>query len=365
MKDLIIIGHEPLSERLRKIFCIDDLVNRGVNVEYWDLSQYFYPEINIPDVVNDFYIRKYNDLQCVEDSIKSKNIENTIFVIEVLQTYDHLSFFKMLEDNKCYCVKIDLYANTSLPLSTKVRFKRILNLKNYSFKKIYFRFYQKYFQSNPYKQILSSSTNSNRNICINHPDYEVFLEDTEAVVNEDYILFLDVYYPLHPDLKYHLKLTKTSAVDYQSLMTKYFDFLENKYGKKVIIAAHPKSMYYGNEFGNRVILKNNTNNLVKYATFVVTHESNALSYISLSNIPFAIVYPDTYRYHKVLMDYIKVLASYCCMPLYNLDKYNWDDIEYISLNDKVREKYIYNFLTSKETEDKRNIDIIIDQLNLY
>jgi hypothetical protein len=232
------------------------------------------------------------------------------------------------------------------------KFKRLFSLSNCNLKKIYFHFYQKFFQKNLYKQVLSSSNFSNFDIRINHPDYEMYIEDNQSIINEEYIVFLDVYYPLHPDLKYFYKFKMTSSIEYQDLMNDFFDFIENKYSKKVIIAAHPKSDYSGDEFGGRLIIKNKTNTLVKHALHVISHESNTLSYIVLSNKSFAFVYPDSYRKLKPLMNYMKALANYCSMPLYNLDKCDWNEIKFKTLKQNIREKYIYNFLTSEETKKK-------------
>ena len=51
-------------------------------------------------------------------------------------------------------------------------------------------------------------------------------------------------------------------------MRRYFDYLEEKYGMPVVIAAHPKSDYSGGEFGNRSIIKYKTDDLVFNARMV-------------------------------------------------------------------------------------------------
>ncbi len=362
MKDLVIMGHEPLSKRLKTIFCIEELIDRGVKLEYWDLSHYFFPGITIPDLETDVFVKKCVSLENVEHALKEINISNTVFVIEVFNSYINRKFFDVLKSSNCYCIKIDLYANTILPISGRDKYLKWFSLKNYTFKKICSFLYVKFYLIGLYKHVLSSSTNSKRDICINHPDFESFMIDSDALIKENYIVFLDVYYPLHPDLVYYYKFKSTSAEDYYSLMNKYFDHIEQRFNTKVIIAAHPKSMYKGDEFGNRLIIKYQTNNLVKFASYVITHESNTLSYIALSNKPFAIVYPDSYRLKPELFDYLIKLANYCDKTLYNLDKCDWDKIEYSALEDVVRENYIYNFLTSKDIEGKRNVDIFFELL---
>ena len=49
LKKIIIICHEPLTIRIRSNFYIEEYINTGFNVEYWDLSQAIYPGIKLAD----------------------------------------------------------------------------------------------------------------------------------------------------------------------------------------------------------------------------------------------------------------------------------------------------------------------------
>ena len=51
MKSFIIIEHEPLTERLNRIWNIEELLSKGINVEYWDVSQLIYNGIDIPGLL--------------------------------------------------------------------------------------------------------------------------------------------------------------------------------------------------------------------------------------------------------------------------------------------------------------------------
>ena len=74
MKKLIIIGHEPLTIRLNKIFCIDQLIKSGVCVEYWDLSQLIFPGINISDKLVHPYIKHICKICELENELSLNNI---------------------------------------------------------------------------------------------------------------------------------------------------------------------------------------------------------------------------------------------------------------------------------------------------
>lgn len=365
MKKLIIIEHEPLTSRLEKIFSLKELLSNGVDVKYWDISQLCYAGIDIPETLNRSFLRCFLTINDFITALKKNNKSDTIFIVEVLMTWGNRTIFKLLKDSQCYCIRVDLYGNTTLPISNKNVIKKFLSCNficNIP-EKIKERYYRKMYLSSFYKKVLSSSCIAERDISINHPDYESFIfEEKAPIINEPYILFIDTYYPLHPDLKYYSK-AKYAAVDvfqYHELMKSFFCFLENKYSKRVIIASHPKAKYTGGEFGNRKIIKGETCNLVKFADLIITHESNSLSFISLANKPFVFVYPDSYNRVNELLQYFAQLSQYCDKMAYNLDKCDWDLIEFSPLSDDFRVKYIYSYLTTPDAD--KNFKVFMNLL---
>lgn len=366
MKKFIIIEHEPLTIRLKNIWNIDTLLKKGVNIEYWDMSSFIYPGISIPNKVKDECVRTIDSLETLEFFLSNNDSTQTVYAIELFPNWDNRKIFHLLRRHKCRCIKIDLYANTSLTTSLR---KRIISfLKRISIssltKKTLWLCYRILFLKKIYTYNLSSSSIVAPDIRINHPDFELFKQEEHPLITIGYILFIDTFYPLHPDLKYYYNFKNiTEYTDsYRHLMISFFDYLENKYNKRVVIAAHPKSNYSGNEFGEREIIRHNTCNLIKYADFIVTHESNSMSFIALANKPFVIVFPDSYTQFSTLINYVFLLAKICGKTAYNLDKDNWDSISFSKMDEKTRLNYIETYLTSKETENKKNADIWIENL---
>lgn len=365
MKSFIIIEHEPLTERLKQIWNIDALREREVHVEYWDISKCVYPQANIPMTVEDNCVKRIGTIEEFEKNLINTDIKNSVFVSEFYWNWNNRKIILLLNEHQCYCVKIDLYANTILPSSFANRAKyklESITLKKIE-EKIKFRLFLKVNSiKKSYNKILSSSTYTNPDIFINHPDYELFNQINSSSNKENsYILFIDTYYPLHPDIQ--RISNKTANVEYyRKLMNKFFDFVENKYSKKVIIAAHPKAIYNGTEFGRRKIFWGKTAELIKHANFVFMHGSNSLSFIALADKPFAIVYPESFKMYPYMYKQIINLAKYCDKTAYNLDNCNWDSIVFSKWDNKLRKKYIYSFLTSEETSKKQNVDIWIEKL---
>ena len=366
MKSFIILEHEPLTVRLKKIWNIDALKAQGVHVEYWDLSQYIFPKAVIPQIVEDACVKRIKDLTTFDLLLSQVGVTRSVFVLEIYPNWDNRALILLLHKYHCRCVKIDLYANTMLPCSF---FENVLSkLNNFTFRKLFKKLAWNCLLHRHsiriYEKVLSSSMLVNPDIHINHPDYEDYLLLDKAQLNiaEKYILFIDNYYPLHPDIKNMYPSVAVNAEDYWQLMRSFFDYLEHKFQIKVVIAAHPKAVYTGREFDGRKILRGQTANLIKHADKVVMHGSNSLSYIALADKSFAIVYPDSYKRYPYLYKHVKDMAAYCRKEAYDLTSCNWDVIEFRKLNEVWRNNYISTFLASEETADKRNVDIWVDKL---
>ena len=135
--------------------------------------------------------------------------------------------------------------------------------------------------------------------------------------------------------------------------------MEEKYQIPVVIAAHPKSEYKGDEFNGRTIIKYKTNELIYLSQIVILHASNAISYVVLGDKSPVFITTNDYNSAPILAKRIKVLANILGKKVYNIDSCNFQSIEISKIDNNYRNKYIYSYLTSKETEEKRNIDILL------
>lgn len=366
MKKIIILEHEPLSDRLYRIWMLDEFKKRNISYEYWDLSVLCnHPLSKSALSINDEGVVKLNTIELFLSHLNRVNINETVFIVEIFQRWSNYKIFKILSRKKCFCIKIDLYANTTIPEPFRDKFKKLFYNWNL-FTSLYARsfvIYSRIVNIKPIRDIFSSSQISNRSIDINHPDYEEFNGDYEDIgITEEFALFIDEYYPLHPDLPYCYNLYDIDVEHYRKLMQSFFLFVEKKYKLKIVVAAHPKAGYKGNEFGDRLIMKGKTCALVKASKFIIMHESNSLSFIALADKPFAMVYPDSYKTSPKLYNYFLSLAKYYRKPTYNLDRDDWNFVKFDKLDSEFRKMYIYSFLTSNKSSNKKNIDIVLNYI---
>ena len=185
---------------------------------------------------------------------------------------------------------------------------------------------------------------------VNHLDYEQFLQTCSDPPHPQSVgacVFLDIALTMHPDIPLICGAdfaTSTEAANYFQAMCKLFDLIERDLGLPVIIAAHPKAHYSGDEFGGRPIIQGHTPACVRGARMAVSHTSTASVMAPMWKIPilFAtgkivteahgntdIVTPMAQMFGAPIID-IDALPVQISMPTVNtqaytklLDKYTW------------------------------------------
>lgn len=367
MKKIIFIDHEPYTKRRKQIFYIDELILNGFSVEVWDISSFLYPNITIVDSIYESYHRIISSIDSFIECLDSCNIQNSIFVVECLPIWNNRRIFSELARRKCISVKIDFFANTTIPEPQSNKFKRLfsndcLNIIKRQLLNINYRLYKYIFNINEYDYVLSSSSISNRTHKINHPDYDVYRNTVPSrLFPHRYAVFCDNYFPYHPDLRSIFKVDNIpDGKAYQKSLNEFFSYIESKYNIPVVIAAHPKADYKGDEFDGRHIIKYETNNLVLFSDLVIMHSSNSISYVVLADKPIVFITTDGYNSIKRFKIRMSVLASMFNKKVYNIDRHNYNEINMSKINKSARESYIYTYLTSLDTTSKTNLELLID-----
>lgn len=366
MKKIVIIDHEPYSQRRKDLFFIQNFIESDFDLQVWDISQYVFKGIHVNgNLEGEEYVHKLDCLKQIESLLEITDIKNTVFWMECGSSWETRKLYRLLSYYNCYMIRIDLYGNTILSESEFSKFKRLFSK---SFGRIIkgkinivlYLIYKKLFHIKSVNKYLSSSLISNRTDKINHPDYEKFkFKHNQPILDKDYIVFCDNYFPYHPDLRSFNKCRNLpDGHAYQATLRCYFDYLESYYGMPVVIAAHPKSDYKGDEFGDRKIIMNQTCSLVLYANKVILHASNSISYAILKNKPLAFITTKDYNNIAFLKQRLYLLASSFNHKVYNLDNTPFDKIDIVPVDEELRKNYIYTYLTSEETKDKRNWDIL-------
>lgn len=193
--------------------------------------------------------------------------------------------------------------------------------------------------------------NNTRVLYFNTTDYNTFINTNGhgLVLDYSYILFIDEYYPFHPDVLLFSGKSKLDPDAYFKQLNATFDVFEEKYSLPVVIAAHPKAVKYKekNYFNGRVVLFDKTASLVAKSKFVISHDSTALNYALFNMKPIVLLKSKTIQKalpenYNVINNLSKFLNSY----LYDMDNIVPDKLQNaIVLTDNQR--YLYTSLINE------------------
>lgn len=362
-------------------FFIKDILDNGITVEYWDLTQIYFNHIQIADTIERPYIKKYQTLSSVKHEIDLQNLDTILFC--PLLTYDILTLklFRLLTKNNC---KLCFFDRRGWPNISPIHPIKILEYF-ISYKKIgrvikilwcklslklgLIKSYDLVFVSGELEKKKYNSQTT-KIVGINHFDYDQYLRCrtlSERMVSERYAVFLDEYLPYHPDAI----MFKTPVVDpkkYYASLNRFFSFIENHYHIKVIIAAHPKANYESNPFESRPIFKYKTPELVKDSEFVMAHVSTSISYGVLFQKLIFYIYTNEYRslylttYFSFLLQYAKLLDG-MVINITTIEKEkDLPDMMNLKINKQKYKDYMINILTTNHSKNTLSKDIVIKSL---
>ncbi len=364
MKNIIILQHEPLTPNIEKKFCLKELINAGFSLEYWDISQIIYPGLTVADEVSYDYlhvIRNFDELKTLWQILPEK----CIIIPEFFFIPETASIWKLMRSKNYPLVKIERYANTNIG-NTFIQklFSHIKPSAAFRYvKNVLFRFYMSFWgisETNRYDYYLTSGVNSHCNQQINHPDYDDFLlhRNDNPLIEKRYICFIDTGFGIHPDQKYFIKNMHESNEVWQMKLSSFFSKLEDKYNMPVIIAVHPKITYPDDAFCGRKKIKYQTLNLVNNAEFVLQDISNSLAFSIIANKKIGLI--TTNEVWKEYKFYLTQMSKKIEIPIFNVDKQNFEEFEPSKLNESLRLNYMNEYLCSEGTKNKLTSEILIE-----
>lgn len=366
-KRIIVIDHEPLTIRRNKIFYLEELIANGFEVEFWDCSSFINKGMNLPDLLEKDYLHKFESLDKVRGALKQTDIFKTLFIVEVLDWYENRKLFRLLSEYHCFIIKQEMFATSSSLLHRESIYKRLMRMSPKVIFRVgmnrlrmaYYRVYKRYFNIG-YDLIVSSGNQRRVDVAINHPDWELAQEikGLSSGIKEPYAVFIDEFFPLHPDLLFFFHQKGGDAYHYYQVLNAFFDKIEKEYKLKIVIAAHPKSNYTNEVFNSRRIIKYHTAELIKDARMVFMHGSSALSFVMIFNKPLALLVTDEYKNTRMLYENVMQISQMVKLPVYNIEADHQITVRPVTR--EIRESYIYRYLTSPGIEEKKNSDILAD-----
>lgn len=378
IKKIILIGYQPLTEKVKVDFYFENFKLKGLEIVYWDLSQIFFPGI-LKDCLNDDFIKKINNYSDLEKNLATQKVEECLYVLHITYEYRVLKLFRLLTK---FNSKISFFARGALPICTSKdsvwdKLIKALNpvlLGNF-LKNKYAAYLKKTGKIKCYDLVFCAGKLGyltvgcgsqydkiySKLIDINSLDYDTFINTSnlESFINKKYCLFLDEYLPHHPDFEM-LGITTMDPFLYYKGINDFFDFVEKKFNIDVVIAAHPKAEKYKSEdwFNGRKVFFDETARLTKFCEFTIAHISTSQSYSVLNNKPIISITSNIME--KVMPQYdhfIKDFSTTLGTCLINTDKILLNNTSIMSIDEVKYNQYKYQYLTSKISEKTSTFEL--------
>lgn len=379
MRKVIYVSFVRLTDKISRDWYIDYLIEKGANVEFWDIVSLVREEhidAGMKTVAYLHIFRTYNELEarlCLPEN------REAFYVMLISYGGRFTRIIRLLSKYNCRMLFI---AQGALPSLSRPTWWKILNHLGHPLRllKIIFDMpkvyaYRRLKLIKPFDIIFAAGAvmmeydkYAAKMVPINLFDYDHYrrIKSEEGRdVKGRYAVFLDVYLPYHNNLRLQDWPAVNPGSYYRSL-NRFFGLLEMEYGIKVVIAAHPTANYSREAFQGREIYRLRTPELVRDAEFVITHHSTSISYAVLNVKPVIFIYTNEMLslYKETAVRLIHAQATYLDSPIYNVDEITQGKqlvIKEVALN--RYEDYKYNFLTTHESEHTTTQEIFWREIN--
>ena len=371
----------PLTGKREGDFYIPDIRRAGCDVEYWDITDLYFQNIDFIGEVSRDYVKKIRSHDELETLITIQENDRCAYVVMISLGHDTIELYRKLTIHRC---KLFFFARGLLPTSSYRPFtfwgtmERLLrrlrhrhDILSYLRTKSIF-VYKRLGLIKDYDVVFAAGTvafqmygKNSRIIPINYFDHDNYLSQKSngsRLIHEKYCVFLDDNVVYDTDFSmYNDK--PISPGQYYGLLNRFFSHIEEKFNIRVVVAAHPKSKYKGHEFDTREVIWDKTNELVKDSQFTITHFSSSIAYAVLYRKPIFFIYTPEMK-NKKYFQIIKNMSDCLGADMLNI-KHQQGRKEECEINirpvdEEKYNKYRYDYLTSKETEHVPSKDIVLD-----
>ncbi|MCH8012529.1 MAG: hypothetical protein IIA61_11370 [Candidatus Marinimicrobia bacterium] len=398
IKRIIFFPQNKLSDRDYSRFGLDIIQFRGYEAEVWDftpvLRPYYFKNYDLPNPSKFSGIKVFYDKKQIEEHISELTPNDIIvclihysesnrFIFEKLDKsnveYGFISLTSHPETYSKYMRYVqhyeDIKQNPSL-LITKVKSR----LSNLNTKEKHKSIIPSFIITGGEKSILKFPQYiNNKKISIinaHHLDYDIYLNDLlkpkdPVVGKESYAVYIDMYLPFSMDTSHGNEKNQPSANadTFYPVINIFFDEFERKFNVDVVIAAHPRSDYTGEKkslYGDRLVIRNKTHNLIKYSKCVLTHHSTTAGIAVLYKKPMIFISPNVIR--NRLRRRIKFMANNFCKKPINISLNRIPSINIDPINEDAYKEYKNSYIKMEGTPERPIWDIFcdfIDSRNKY
>ncbi len=377
-RKVIYVSVGRLTDKIARDWYIDYLIEKGVRVEYWDVVSLVREEHAEKGARHPDFLHVFRTFGEVERMLRLPANRDALYVMLITYAGQFTRIFRIFSKYGCRMLMI---AWGAMPRDPVYKWRKIASaLANPAWcaNVIFYRCKATVLRSlklvKPFdiifaagEVLMAGSHFAAKVVPINLCDYDHYVKARAAggrLFEGRYSVFLDVNLPYQSDLAF-CGYPQIDAGRYFRSLNRFFGLLERQYGLKVVIAAHPKADYDAATFEGRPIHRLVTAELVRDAEFVLTHTSTALSYAVLNAKPLVFIYTDDMAaaYRDTDIRQMHCFASYLDSPICNVDGLaEGHQIHVRDVDLKHYERYKYDFLTTRESENTPTQEIFLREI---
>lgn len=372
MDKVLVINPLPPYTTLCRILFLKELAAAGIQVEFWNVAHFTYGDTQASlhgEAVIPQHI--FTSEAEVQIALNQEQPNNTLVV---LQAWNHPTMFGISAMLKERGFITAVFWVEQLPWNRNSGFLKQVKRKLQGYKilrslwkdlkrlccqnnlqqkeaiipDIVFAAGEKAVREYPWKKVIPC----------NYADYELWLKTRHLAVSPEYTgkcVFLDEAFCTHPDTSFiygYDALSAEACTTYYESMNHLFDRIENELSLPVIIAAHPKSKYKGNEFGTRPIIYGHTLECMRGAKLAIAHTSTTSAQAAMYGIPIFFVKNSTTGLYGASLSSAKSLSKSLGAPFLDTDNLPSDLKQYCKINLKYYRKHLLNHMTCPKYENK-------------
>lgn len=356
-------------QKIKNFFDVDELISSGLKIEFWDLSAITAHE-KLKAVVSEGLIEK--KIESVEDL--NRNIEQHLNDKCLYLSFVNYAYYSYRVYRSLSKYNVDILYSTSgvipdVVLNNKSRWHKILHFKEL-YRALKFRLLRQMLKLDLYKPAKFVLISCNKAICdykvgpdtvyitCNSGDYNSVIKLRSKVLTPK-VVFIDQYMPFHNDFAIR-GLDNIDAETYYSTLNRFFYYIEQQYGCRVVICAHPSATKYSEKdfFEGREVIYNDTANQVAQSIGVIAHYSTAISFPVIFSKPIIFITTDEIESkYATLSKYPLLFSKELNSQFANIDcEYKTG---FSKIDNKAYNEYLFNYLTTPKTKDISNYHILI------
>jgi hypothetical protein len=400
---IVFLTETPFTKRDEERYGLNAYITKGFNVEVFDVGKLYHKEtysVSRDSLSTERFIFQIETRKQLENLLMVNNVRTVVMMLMPL--YINLVYLlNKLEVDYLYYLQNQIPFHSGInslnPFQKIKRFvmtnalKRIL-LKPFSFvsnrlRNLIFKYISnpKYIVigGNASYLLISEKLKSKAKIIWAHAlDYDLYLKSKNGELKRGYedifgniyapgffddcIVFLDEFSPYHPDHEFLGIPYPDNAEVYYPAVERFFAFLEIKFGKRVVIAAHPKSDYISKKhFQSYCVVKGQTVGLIKNCSFALLHSSTSVNFLNLFSK--SVIFFHTLTMTNEYKIFSKVFAGWHQTSSIEIGlETNLDLIDFNALLNKNINYEVYKnaFIKSEKSKEGFSWDIISQEFYL-